>query len=355
MFKFGPRSKKEKIDDKYESLKSIYTAFNKSGIDTISLIYGIDMTGSNVRSGMDSFNGLPLHTVREGHLNFYEQIITLLGQTLEKYDSDKSIPTYYFGCSETRDEYVGELSVNNRGYEDVLVAYRHMLNFIVMDGPTSFAPLIDKAIEIVRETNKYHLLVILCDGEISGNCKKKTDIAIAEASKYPLSIVIIGIGDGPWDGMELLDDNVKGKKYDNVQFVCANKFLKVSDNTNRDMEDPEVVKARQDSFLIEVLQEIPQQYSTINKLGLFKNCGKSTKYNYRHKVISHAELQTLTNRNSIDDDNLCPVCLERPKNACIHPCGHLICYGRKCHQSIQQNGSCPICRGQVNNITRIYN
>lgn len=351
---FKSKQKKEIINDSYESLDGIYEAFNTSGIDTISLIYAVDVTGSNIRNGRKSFEGLPLHTIRENRLNYYEQTISLLGQTLEQYDSDKSIPTYYFGCSETKDTFLGELSSHNNGYADVLLAYRNIIPRVTMDGPTSFKPIIDHAIAIVRETKRYHLLVIMCDGEISKDCKKATDKALIEASKYPLSIVIIGIGDGPWDGMNHLDDNVKHKKFDNVQFVCANDYLRAT-TEHRDIEDPLSVKARHDSFLVEVLQEIPQQYTRIGDLKLIKNCSKPTKYKYHTNVISHPEWTIHNSNNNDNGNNNCPICWERPKNGCIQPCGHLICFGNECHRGIQESSQCPICRAHVSGITRIYN
>ncbi|XP_031504406.1 E3 ubiquitin-protein ligase RGLG5-like [Nymphaea colorata] len=102
----------------------------------------------------------------------------------------------------------------------------------VKEGPTSFAPIIKASIDIVERSNGlYHVLVIIADGEVteyansaSGSHSPQesaTIDAIVSASQYPLSIILVGVGDGPWDKMQQFDDNILQKKFDNFQILWS--------------------------------------------------------------------------------------------------------------------------------------
>lgn len=53
----------------------------------------------------------------------------------------------------------------------------------------------------------YHVMLIITDGEIH-DMKETTDM-IVELSKYPVSIIIVGVGDEDFEKMKYLDSDEK--------------------------------------------------------------------------------------------------------------------------------------------------
>jgi len=56
----------------------------------------------------------------------------------------------------------GEACAN---FDEVLYFYKLAALQRSLSGPTSYAPMIHKAIDIVEESNQYHILVIIADGQ----------------------------------------------------------------------------------------------------------------------------------------------------------------------------------------------
>ncbi|XP_064610936.1 copine family protein 1-like isoform X2 [Liolophura sinensis] len=243
------------IVDRFQSLDDVSDAVKRAGLEECSLIFGIDYTVSNMHQGELSFYGKNLHTVEPNLHNPYQQVICCLGETLEPLDSDGMIPAFGFGDATTKDFSVFPFKNEGfcHGFQEVLHIYNYVAQRVRMSGPTNFAPLINRAIEIVKMTKSYHILVIVADGQVTR--ERDTQTAIVEASKWPLSIIVIGVGDGPWDTMAEFDDGLPERKFDNFQFVDFNKVT-------RNARNPEA------SFALHALMEIPDQYKQIHKLGL---------------------------------------------------------------------------------------
>ena len=115
-------------------------------------------------------------------------------------------------------------------------------------------PAIEAAIQICERQRSYHILVIIADGQVTN--RAHTEAAIVRASNYPLSIILVGVGDGPWDTMEEFDDSLPQRKFDNFQFVNMTEIIAQYN------ELPEV------AFSLACLMEVPEQYHAIRALGL---------------------------------------------------------------------------------------
>eukprot|EP00946_MAST-07B_sp_MAST-7B-sp1_P000103 g103.t1 len=252
-----------------------------AGLESSNLIIGIDLTKSNEWTGKSSFQGRCLHAIsrRPNSSNPYEACLGICGRVLAPFDDDNLIPCYGFGCSQTSDHSVLDFSPEGsgghlHGLDAVLQRYRRLIPHIRLAGPTSFGPLIRRAVDIVAETGGYHILLIVADGNITRGSSQQegtlspfeqdTVDAIVEASNYPLSIVMIGVGDGPWDQMREFDDGLPKRRFDNFQFV---QYSKVAGSSR----DPIAVEAQ---FALDALMEIPEQYSEIQKLGLLGPGGR---------------------------------------------------------------------------------
>ena len=250
--------------DRFFSYDELEDGLRKAGLESSNLIIGIDFTRSNeTNGGYPYFPGdANLHSARV-QPNLYQQVINIMGKTLAPFDDDNLIPAYGFGDATTTDRAVFPFLVDSTtGYEAPCQTFNHVLQIyndilgniangqIKMSGPTSFSAIIKKAIEIVKITKSYHILLIICDGQVSN--KQKDIAAIVEASNHPLSIVAVGVGKGPWEVMEEFDDEIPKRKFDNFQFVNYYKTLKESENSEYE-------------FAKSALMEIPDQYNYIKK------------------------------------------------------------------------------------------
>lgn len=274
------------IRDQYTTTAQVEAALRKAGLESSSLIVGIDFTKSNTWNGERSFYGRCLHEIdpKGQWRNPYQQAIAAVGEVMERFDDDKLIPAFGFGDEVAKDMSVFSLTADGepcKGFKEVLDCY-HLCSFnVTLKGPTSFAPLIRRAVEIVRQTGEYHILVIIADGQVDNEVE--TEAAIVEASSHPLSILMIGVGDGPWDQMDKYDDELPKRKFDNFQFV---NFTKLS--ADMDMINANTVH-RQAVLAIMCLQEIPEQYKAIKKLGLLKHAQRGEAHAPPRRNYEHVE------------------------------------------------------------------
>ncbi|CAF2136010.1 E3 ubiquitin-protein ligase RGLG2 [Brassica rapa] len=374
--------KYSKISDDYSSLDQVTKALAHAGLESSNLIVGIDFTKSNEWTGARSFNRKSLHFIGNTP-NPYEQAIAIIGRTLAAFDEDNLIPCYGFGDASTHDQDVFSFNPEERfcnGFEEVLGRYKEIVPQLKLAGPTSFAPIIDMAMTIVEQSGgQYHVLVIIADGQVTRSVdtengqlspqELKTVDAIVQASKLPLSIVLVGVGDGPWDMMREFDDNIPARAFDNFQFV----------NFTEIMAKKKAQSLKETEFALSALMEIPQQYKATLELSLLgRRNGKiaerfplpppmqggASSYNkpnanrvpsFKPSVPSYpSESYTVRSSpappatTSASDNQICPICLSNPKDMAFG-CGHQTCC--ECGPDLQV---CPICRAPIQTRIKLY-
>uniref|UniRef100_A0A9I9DPE0 RING-type domain-containing protein n=1 Tax=Cucumis melo TaxID=3656 RepID=A0A9I9DPE0_CUCME len=405
--------KYSRIADNYNSLEEVTEALARAGLESSNLIVGIDFTKSNEWTGARSFNRRSLHHIGD-QPNPYQQAISIIGKTLAAFDDDNLIPCFGFGdgwylffslqsslslkncgvhfselAASTHDQDVFSFFPEEErfcnGFEEVLSRYQEIAPHLRLAGPTSFAPVIEMAMTIVEQSGgQYHVLLIIADGQVTRSVdtergrlspqEQKTVDAIVEASKFPLSIVLVGVGDGPWDTMREFDDNIPSRAFDNFQFVNFTEIMSKNIPSSR----------KETEFALAALMEIPSQYkatieldilggrkgispqrvalpppvygaASLNSSKSFSNSKPTWSSSYEPSVPSFPVNRNPTPTStappvasSTYDNQVCPICLTNPKDMAFG-CGHQTCC--ECGQDLQ---TCPICRSAIHTRIKLY-
>ncbi|KAL9393447.1 hypothetical protein Peur_012732 [Populus x canadensis] len=363
---YQPRQHPAYIADNFNSLDQVISSLREAGLESSNLILGIDFTKSNEWTGRHSFHRKSLHAIGST-LNPYEQAISIIGRTLSPFDEDNLIPCFGFGDASTHDKHVFSFYPDNRpcnGLEEALTRYREIVPHLKLSGPTSFAPIIDAAIDIVEKSGgQYHVLVVIADGQVTRGPdtppgrfspqEHATVNSIVAASKYPISIILVGVGDGPWDAMQQFDDNIPQRAFDNFQFVNFTKIMSENTETSK----------KETAFALAALMEIPFQYratQTLQRANYNSVGGPHTRplppprevidHDNAVKSIPHVAnfkpVQPTAPTASVEP--VCPICLANPKDMAFG-CGHMTC--RDCGASIS---ACPLCRQPITTRLRLF-
>ncbi|XP_044032877.1 copine-3-like [Siniperca chuatsi] len=183
----------------------------------INFTIAIDFTGSNG----DPNTPQSLHYINPEGYNEYLTAIWTVGNVIQDYDSNKMFPVFGFGAQVPPSWQVShEFPINFNpanpfcsGIEGVVHAYRQCLPQVKLWGPTNFSPIINHVACFARQAiqqniaSQYFVLLIITDGVITDMDQTRT--AIVEASRLPMSIIIVGVGGADFSAMEFLDSDDK--------------------------------------------------------------------------------------------------------------------------------------------------
>jgi len=240
-----------------------FSCFTLGGTE-FAVDFAIDFTNSNG----STVEKTSLHYINPQYdptnfysMNDYQKAISAIGYVIEPYDSNRLMGVYgYGGCFYGKEEPHFAFPLTNDqtkpnvlGTRGVLDVYTQALKNVKLSGPNNFSPMIEKIKDIsihnvsnasvngVRTLLKYNILVFITNGSI--NDMEETIKEIRDASRYPMSIIIVGVGNADFSAMKKLDGDDKSSDFrDIVQFVPLNEFV----------NDPAKIAA-------ETLAEIPFQ------------------------------------------------------------------------------------------------
>ncbi|KAF3854432.1 hypothetical protein F7725_022487 [Dissostichus mawsoni] len=217
---------------------------------------GIDFTASNGNPREPS----SLHYINPLGSNEYLAAILAVGQIIQDYDTDKMFPALGFGAQLAPDWKVShEFAINfdptNPFCSDIQylavtsqvngISHFHLCLFLLTSLSVFSLPFLSTSTAL----QQYFNLLIITDGVISD--MDETRDAIIQASKLPMSIIIIGVGNADFAAMEFLDGDASvlrsstGEEAvrDIVQFVPFRDFR----------------NAPKETLAKSVLAELPQQ------------------------------------------------------------------------------------------------
>ena len=233
----------------------------KEGLN-LDLSIAIDFTGSNG----DPIYENSLHYISNGFINNYEKAMRESIKIISMYNKGNKYNVYGFGA-QLNGEFKDVFNINGTddeniiGIENIISKYKETINNVYFAGPTFFAPVIKeitRKVEINYVNNfNYNILLIISDGCIHDITE--TIDNIIEASKFPISFIIIGVGDDVTYDMKRLNGE-SGKlisstkevlNKDIVQYVHFNDY---ADDLNKLTEA--------------VLKYIPDQISNYYKYKL---------------------------------------------------------------------------------------
>lgn len=238
------------IPDQFTDLGQVSEALKSSGMPSCELAVVLDFSGDNETQGRSTFFGEHLHRIilDRPNPNPYQYTLFMLAKTMMAFDSDNQVPLY--GAWEELEKPV-VFPLATCALAELLDAYNQVTPKINTSGALSWKAVIDCAINLVISTQKYHILFVITCGALRNVAELRE--ALVLASRYPLSVVAIGVGDGPFDALQQVDDEpIPDRLFDNFNFVTLADIFSA--------KFPDI------AFALAALQEIPSQYSAIRQL-----------------------------------------------------------------------------------------
>lgn len=190
-----------------------FTAYLHGGLQ-LNFAVAIDFTASNGAPA----DPASLHHDTDWTPSPYVAALRAVGAVLEPYSRSRRFAALGFGAvlpggggGRVSHNFVlaGGSDPHVTGVDGIVAAYRTALGGVTLSGPTHFSESIEHATRLAGAVpfsaahQEYHVLLLVTDGEVMDMAASQR--AIVAAAGVPLSIIIVGVGRGPFGRMEDLD------------------------------------------------------------------------------------------------------------------------------------------------------
>ncbi|KAL6899120.1 hypothetical protein ACP4OV_005778 [Aristida adscensionis] len=247
--------------EKYiESNRNTFLDYISGGCQ-LNFMVAVDFTASNGNPRLPD----SLHYIDpSGRPNVYQKAILEIGDVLQYYDPARRFPSWGFGARPIDGPVSHCFNLNGSTYQPevdgiqgIMSAYISALRNVSLAGPTLLGQLISTATAIASQSlagnqPKYFILLILTDGVVTDF--QETIDAIINASDFPLSIIVIGVGGADFKEMEFLDPN-KGERMESSTGRVASRDM-IQFAPMKDVHGSGI------STVQSLLAEIPGQFMT---------------------------------------------------------------------------------------------
>ncbi|MCL7039227.1 hypothetical protein MKW94_005211 [Papaver nudicaule] len=250
------------IKKDYNSLDEVSQALKAKGLKSVNPILGFCFTQSKG-------TGRSLHYIGDDP-NDYEKVVSIIGRTLTAICGDNFVHCFGFGDATTLNTHVFTFYEDKKpchGFEEVVDRYRQIARQMRLAETKSFVRIVEMATCMAsKKCDQHHILVIIADGPVTRSSdtehgklsdeEQETVDAISKASKYPLSIILVGVGEKDANMMKGLESKIPRCSFDNFQYVNYTDIISCVPECRRDIE-----------FTLATTKKLPNQVIAIGKLA----------------------------------------------------------------------------------------
>ncbi|KAI3877689.1 hypothetical protein MKW98_020170 [Papaver atlanticum] len=251
------------IKKDYRTLDEVSEALKAKGLKSVNPILGFCFTQSKWTTEKS------LHYIGNDP-NDYEKVVSIIGRTLAAICGDNYIHCFGFGDATTIDTHVFSFYEDKKpchGFEEVVERYRQIACQMRLADLKSFVRIVEMATSIAsKKCDQHHILVMIADGPVTRSSdtehgklsdeEQQTVNAISKASKYPLSIILVGVGEKNANMMKGLESKIPHcTTFDNFQYVNYTDIMSRVPEGRREIE-----------FTLAATKKLPNQVIAIEKL-----------------------------------------------------------------------------------------